>query len=125
MPAARAKAIDTTAEWEGPYRYVVGLERQVDAPAYGMLDERVTFVEGYFNETLGDMPAEALALIHIDADAYDSVYDAVGAYDGCRRAVTSSSTTGTCPACARRPRLSRRAAATGAAPPLLRCRWTT
>ena len=49
---------------------------------YGMLDERVTFVEGYFNETLGDMPAEALALIHIDADAYDSVHDAlVGAYD--------------------------------------------
>ena len=79
----RAKAIDTTAEWEGPYRYVVGLEAAKSTlRRYGMLDERVTFVEGYFNETLGDMPAEALALIHIDADAYDSVHDAlVGAYD--------------------------------------------
>ena len=60
---------------------IVGLEAAKSTlRRYGMLDERVTFVEGYFNETLGDMPAEALALIHIDADA--TVHDAlVGAYD--------------------------------------------
>ena len=52
----RAKAIDTTAEWR-PYRYVVGLEAAKSTlRRYGMLDERVTFVEGYFNETLATCP---------------------------------------------------------------------
>jgi O-methyltransferase len=40
---------------------------------YGMLDERIVFVPGYFNESLAAAPSRAFALIHIDADAYDSV----------------------------------------------------
>ena len=44
---------------------------------YGVLDDRITFVPGYFNESLPPEQATAFALVHIDADAYDSVMDAL------------------------------------------------
>lgn len=53
---------------------------------YGLLDERVTFVPGFFNESLPslfarplDGEAPKLALLRIDADAYDGVLDALTA----------------------------------------------
>jgi O-methyltransferase len=71
---------------------------------YGLLDDRVVFVEGWFKDTLPNLPARELALVRIDGDMYESTIDALealypklspGGYcvvddyglKGCRRAV--------------------------------------
>jgi O-methyltransferase len=72
---------------------------------YGLLDEQVRFLPGWFSETLVDAPIERLAVLRIDADMYQSTMEALrflypkvsaggyvivddyGAVDGCRAAV--------------------------------------
>ena len=73
---------------------------------YGLLDEQVVFVEGFFSETLPSLKAGPFALIRLDGDMYESTYvalealypklsiggfvvvDDYGAVEGCRAAVT-------------------------------------
>lgn len=74
----RGRSVDTSAEW--PERYRAGqTQARSTLRRYGLLDDRIVFVPGYFNETLRSAPAERYSLIHIDADAYDSVLDALDA----------------------------------------------
>lgn len=71
---------------------------------YGLLDERVEFVVGWFSETLASVPADAFSIIRLDGDMYGSTIQALEAlYDrvshggfvviddyalpGCRKAV--------------------------------------
>jgi len=72
---------------------------------YGLLDDQVQFLRGWFRDTLPSAPIERLALLRLDGDLYDSTYDALDAlyprlstggyaivddyntYDECRRAV--------------------------------------
>lgn len=72
---------------------------------YGLLDERVKFLVGWFKDTLPHAPIERLAILRVDADMYegtsqalDSLYSKVspggyvivddyGAVEACRRAV--------------------------------------
>lgn len=72
---------------------------------FGMLNEqKVKFIQGYFNESLHDTLPDTLSLVHIDGDAFDSTMDvlneayprlSVGGYvivddfhlSGCRDAV--------------------------------------
>ncbi len=72
---------------------------------YGLLDERVHFLKGFFNRTLPRAPIEKLAVLRADGDFYESQMDvlknlypklSVGGYaiiddyfllPGCRRAV--------------------------------------
>jgi O-methyltransferase len=44
---------------------------------YGLLDEQVRFLEGWFRETLPSAPIEELALIRLDGDMYESTYVAL------------------------------------------------
>ncbi len=39
---------------------------------YGLLDEQVGFIPGWFRDSLADQPAGPLALLHVDADLYES-----------------------------------------------------
>jgi O-methyltransferase/8-demethyl-8-(2,3-dimethoxy-alpha-L-rhamnosyl)tetracenomycin-C 4'-O-methyltransferase len=39
----------------------------------GLLDERIVFVPGYFEDTLASLKNERFALIRLDSDSYDSV----------------------------------------------------
>lgn len=73
---------------------------------YGLLDERVQFLVGWFEDTLPVAPIEQLAILRLDGDLYQSTMDAltalypklsVGGYvivddyggiDACRQAVT-------------------------------------
>jgi len=73
---------------------------------YGMLDNQVRFLKGWFRETLPTAPIEKLALLRLDGDMYESTMDAlvhlypklsVGGYvivddyywiEACRKAVT-------------------------------------
>jgi len=46
---------------------------------YGLLDEQVKFLPGWFRDTLPSAPIERLALLRLDGDLYDSTYDALDA----------------------------------------------
>jgi O-methyltransferase len=44
---------------------------------YGLLDDRVRFLEGWFKDTLPTAPISRLAVLRIDADLYESTMDAL------------------------------------------------
>ena len=46
---------------------------------FGLLDERVRFVEGWFADTLAHIEAEELAVVRLDGDLYESTTDALTA----------------------------------------------
>jgi O-methyltransferase len=49
---------------------------------YGLLDERVRFLKGWFRDTLPTAPIGDLALLRLDGDLYESTWDALTAlYD--------------------------------------------
>jgi hypothetical protein len=72
---------------------------------YGLLDEQVRFLHGWFSETLPAAGIEQLAILRLDCDLYESTWDAMtalepkvrrggfvivddyGTYPQCRRAV--------------------------------------
>ena len=84
----------------------VGVEEvRANFEKYGLLDDRVQFLEGWFADTLPVAPIEQLALVRLDGDLYEStmqtltalypklspggylVVDDYGAVPQCRRAV--------------------------------------
>lgn len=71
---------------------------------YGLLDDQVVFLKGWFSETLPSAPIERLAVLRLDGDMYGSTMDALQALypklspggfcivddyalEGCRRAI--------------------------------------
>jgi O-methyltransferase len=72
---------------------------------YGLLDEHVRFVKGWFRDTLGTLPTTQIALLRLDGDLYESTIEALeplyprlsvggfcviddyGAVEGCEEAV--------------------------------------
>ena len=44
---------------------------------YGLLDEQVKFLKGWFKETLPTAPIEKLAILRLDGDMYESTMDAL------------------------------------------------
>lgn len=44
---------------------------------YGLLDERVRFLKGWFKDTLPNAPIERLAILRMDGDLYESTMDAL------------------------------------------------
>lgn len=49
---------------------------------YGLLDERVKFLKGWFSDTLPTAPIEKLSILRLDGDMYESTMDAlVNLYD--------------------------------------------
>jgi hypothetical protein len=80
-------------------------EVQDNFRAYGLLDDQVKFLKGWFKDTLPVAPIERLAVLRLDGDLYESTMDALralyhklspGGYaivddyyiDACRQAVT-------------------------------------
>lgn len=49
------------------------------AERYGLLDNRIRFLVGWFHETLPEAPIERLALMRLDGDMYGSTMDALEA----------------------------------------------
>jgi O-methyltransferase len=104
-------APDKYPEDEGDMLYAID-ELRVSRPQveshfdrYGLLDDRVRFLEGWFRDTLPAAPIERLAVLRLDGDMYESTIDALthlypklseggflivddyGAIPSCRRAV--------------------------------------
>ncbi len=46
---------------------------------YGLLDQRVVFLEGWFKETLPDAPIDRLSVLRLDGDMYESTIQALDA----------------------------------------------
>lgn len=54
-------------------------EVQRNFAKYGLLDEQVTFLKGWFKDTLPNAPIKHLALLRLDGDMYESTMDALTA----------------------------------------------
>lgn len=52
-------------------------EAQRNFERYGLLDDQVRFLKGWFKDTLPDAPIEQLAILRLDADLYESTMDAI------------------------------------------------
>ena len=44
---------------------------------YGLLDDQVKFLKGWFKDTLAGSPIEQLAILRLDGDLYESTWDAL------------------------------------------------
>ena len=91
--------------WKHDMLAVTQEDVRMNFARYGLLDERVRFIEGWFSETLHRAPLGDLALIRLDGDLYESTIDALnalypklsvggfvvvddyGTFDACKRAV--------------------------------------
>ena len=52
---------------------------QANFARYGLLDDRVRFLAGWFKDTLPDAPIERLAVLRLDGDMYGSTMEALEA----------------------------------------------
>lgn len=93
------------AHWRVPELPVGQDEVRANFERFGLLDEQVRFLPGWFSETLPDAPIDELAVIRLDGDMYEStivaleslypklsvggfvIVDDYGAVPGCRKAV--------------------------------------
>jgi len=73
---------------------------------YGLLDDQVGFIKGWFKDTLAKAPLQQIALLRLDGDLYESTWDAIvplypklviggyiliddyGGIDSCRKAIS-------------------------------------
>jgi hypothetical protein len=56
----------------------VSLEQvQANFAKYGLLDQQLVFVKGWFRETLPGLPVERLAVLRLDGDMYESTRNAL------------------------------------------------
>jgi len=105
-PDAEAFPADLGVDYSGHAELAVGV-RQVRAnfARYGLLDDRVEFLPGWFKDTLATAPVDRLAVMRLDGDLYEStivalealypklsvggycIIDDYGALAACRRAV--------------------------------------
>lgn len=54
-------------------------EVQANFARYGLLDDRVRFLKGWFRDTLPTAPIEQIAVLRLDGDLYESTIDALEA----------------------------------------------
>ena len=59
-------------KWRSPLEEV-----QDNFARYGLLDDQVRFLKGFFSNTLPNAPIGKLAVLRIDADLYQSTMDAL------------------------------------------------
>ena len=64
-------------------RFAASLETvRANVAAFGLLDDRVRFLKGWFKDTLGAAPITKIAVMRLDGDYYESTMDALTAlYD--------------------------------------------
>ena len=91
--------------WENPTLAISQEEVEKNFAKYGLLDQQVRFLKGWFKDTLPHAPIDQLAVLRLDGDMYEStiqtldalyskvsaggyvIVDDYGAVEGCRAAV--------------------------------------
>ena len=69
--------VTDTYLWRSGDMAITPTEVRNNFARYGLLDERVRFLSGYFNETLPSAPISTLAILRVHADLYGSTLDAL------------------------------------------------
>lgn len=61
------------------HKFLAVSQEQVEAnfAKYGLLDEQVVFLKGWFKDTLPNSPIDKLAVMRLDGDTYESTMDAL------------------------------------------------
>lgn len=80
LPAPQADKYpeDRGFNFENVTELKISLEQvQSHFDRYGLLDERVRFLKGWFRDTLPTAPIESLAVLRLDGDLYESTMDAL------------------------------------------------
>jgi len=62
---------------ENPYLAVSLEQVRANFARFGLLDEQVRFLKGWFRDTLPTAPIERLALLRLDGDMYEATMDAL------------------------------------------------
>jgi O-methyltransferase len=62
-----------------PILAVTQEEVRANFERYGLLDDQVRFLPGWFKDTLGDAPIEQIAVLRLDGDLYESTIQALDA----------------------------------------------
>ncbi|MDQ6782827.1 MAG: TylF/MycF family methyltransferase [Actinomycetota bacterium] len=78
-PKAVHPADGSDQHWTYPYLAVSLSEVQANFERYGLLDNRVRFLPGWFCDTLPVAPIERLAVLRVDGDMYGSTMDVLTA----------------------------------------------
>lgn len=61
---------------KGYKHFAAGLDQvRLNFSAYGLLDDQVRFLPGWFKDTLPEAPIERLAILRLDGDYYESTMD--------------------------------------------------
>ena len=84
LPKPRPEHPADAADDHSTYSFLAVPLQQVKAnfARYGMLDDRVRFLEGWFSDTLPTAPVERLSVLRVDGDMYGSTMDVLDAlYD--------------------------------------------
>jgi O-methyltransferase len=77
-PEANTHPEDAGADWhEWPQLVVTRSEVEANYRRYGLLDDRVHMLEGWFSETLPSVADRRWALIRLDGDMYGSTVDSL------------------------------------------------
>ncbi len=83
LPKPNAKKYPADAgdsHWKASRTLAVSLEAvQANFKRYGLLDEHVRFLKGWFKDTLPGAPIEQLAIARLDGDMYESTIQALDA----------------------------------------------
>src|SRR5258708_1436999 len=82
LPAPDAKKYPQDAnDVHHLHRFLAVSEEQVrkNFERYGLLDDHVVFLKGWFKDTLPGAGIEALSILRLDADMYESTMDALNA----------------------------------------------
>ena len=105
-PDTERYPVDAGARYHTFQTLAVTLERvKSNFERYGLLDDQVAFLKGWFSETLPSAPCGRLAVLRLDGDMYGSTMDAlvnlypklsIGGFvivddyqiDACRKAIT-------------------------------------
>jgi O-methyltransferase len=81
-PDAERYPADAGLDWSGVGVLKVGADLvRANFERYGLLDDRVRFLEGWFCDTLPQAPVETLAVLRLDGDLYQSTMDALVALE--------------------------------------------
>jgi O-methyltransferase len=77
-PDGRYREDKGDTHWTRSYVLAVSLDQvKSNFSRYGLLDERVRFLKGWFKDTLPTAPIGRLAILRLDADMYSSTMDSL------------------------------------------------
>ncbi len=78
-PSGKYEADRDDVHWTYPQLAVSEDEVKANFERYGLLDEQVRFLKGFFQDTLAEAPIEQLAVARLDGDMYESTIVALEA----------------------------------------------